>query len=99
VPVGVTRHRTQRPRGQVGPPGPHPAHPSSPLDPGERTVAKSAAPGPSDRAAGRCSGSLLSTELVYRGPGDCNCTLASIVVDHTDVAIAGGWRMYRVPSI
>jgi hypothetical protein len=25
VPVGVTGHRTQRPRGQVGPPGPHPA--------------------------------------------------------------------------
>jgi hypothetical protein len=34
VPVGVTGHRTQRPRGQVGPPGPHPAHPSSSLDPG-----------------------------------------------------------------
>jgi hypothetical protein len=27
-------HRTQRPRGQVGPPGPHPAQPSSSLDPG-----------------------------------------------------------------
>jgi hypothetical protein len=37
VPVGVTGHRTQRPRGQVGPPGPHPAQPSSTLDPrGER---------------------------------------------------------------
>ena len=34
VPVGVTGHRTQRPRGQVGPPGPHPAQPSSSLDPG-----------------------------------------------------------------
>jgi hypothetical protein len=34
VPVGVTGHRTQRPRGQVGPLGAHPAHPSSPLDPG-----------------------------------------------------------------
>jgi hypothetical protein len=34
VPIGVTGHRTQRPRGQVGPPGPHPAHPSPPLDPG-----------------------------------------------------------------
>jgi hypothetical protein len=34
VPVGVTGHRTQRPRGQVGPPGPHPAQTSSPLDPG-----------------------------------------------------------------
>jgi hypothetical protein len=34
VPVGVTGHRTKRPRGQVGPPGPHPAHPSSLLDPG-----------------------------------------------------------------
>ena len=34
VPVGVTRHRTQWPRGQVGPPGPHPAQPSSSLDPG-----------------------------------------------------------------
>jgi hypothetical protein len=34
VPVGVTGHQTQRPRGQVGPPGAHPAHPSSPLDPG-----------------------------------------------------------------
>jgi hypothetical protein len=34
VPVGVTGHRTQRPKGQVGPPGPHPAQPSSSLDPG-----------------------------------------------------------------
>jgi hypothetical protein len=34
VPVGVTGHRTQRPRGQVGPPGPHPAQTSSSLDPG-----------------------------------------------------------------
>ena len=34
VPVGVTGHRTQRPRGQVGPPRPHPAQPSSSLDPG-----------------------------------------------------------------
>ena len=34
MPVGVTGHRTQRPRGQVGPPGPHPAQPSSSLDPG-----------------------------------------------------------------
>jgi hypothetical protein len=34
VPVGVTGHRTQRPRGQVGPPGPHPAQPSSSLNPG-----------------------------------------------------------------
>jgi hypothetical protein len=34
VPVGVTGHRTQRPRGQVGPPGPHPDLISSPLDPG-----------------------------------------------------------------
>jgi hypothetical protein len=34
VPVGVTGHRTQRPRGQVGPPGPHPADTSSPLEPG-----------------------------------------------------------------
>jgi hypothetical protein len=34
VPVEATGHRTQRPRGQVGPPGAHPAHPSSPLDPG-----------------------------------------------------------------
>jgi hypothetical protein len=34
VPVGVTGHRTQRPRGQVGPPGPHPAQPSSSTDPG-----------------------------------------------------------------
>jgi hypothetical protein len=34
VPVGVTGHRTQRPRGQVGPPGPHPAQPISSLDPG-----------------------------------------------------------------
>jgi hypothetical protein len=34
VPVGVTGHRTQRPRGQVGPPGPHPTQPSSSLDPG-----------------------------------------------------------------
>jgi hypothetical protein len=30
VPVGVTGHRTQRPRGQVGPPGPHPAQTSLP---------------------------------------------------------------------
>jgi hypothetical protein len=52
VPVGVTGHRTQRPRGQVGAPGPHPAQTSSPLDPG-RTVANVAASGPSDRAAGR----------------------------------------------
>jgi hypothetical protein len=36
VPVGVTVHRTQRPRGQVGPPGPHPAQPSSSLDPGSQ---------------------------------------------------------------
>jgi hypothetical protein len=34
VPVGVAGRRTQRPRGQVGPPGPHPAQPSSSLDPG-----------------------------------------------------------------
>jgi hypothetical protein len=34
VPVGVTGHRTQRPRGQVGPPGPRPAQPSSSLGPG-----------------------------------------------------------------
>jgi hypothetical protein len=34
VPVGVTGHRTQRPRGKVGPPGPHPTQPSSSLDPG-----------------------------------------------------------------
>jgi hypothetical protein len=34
VPVGVTGHRTQRPRGQVGPPGPHQAQLSSSLDPG-----------------------------------------------------------------
>jgi hypothetical protein len=35
VPVGVTGHRTQRPRGQVGPPGPpQAAQPSSSLDPG-----------------------------------------------------------------
>ena len=33
MPVGVTGHRTQRPRSQVGPPGPHPAQTSSPLDP------------------------------------------------------------------
>jgi hypothetical protein len=35
VPVGVTGHRTQRPRGQVGPPGPNPAQPSSPMGPGD----------------------------------------------------------------
>jgi hypothetical protein len=34
VPVGVAGHRTQRPRGQVGPPGPRPAQPRSSLDPG-----------------------------------------------------------------
>jgi hypothetical protein len=34
VPVGVTGHRTQRPRGQVGHPGPHSAQPSSSLNPG-----------------------------------------------------------------
>jgi hypothetical protein len=34
VPAGVTGHRTQRPRGQAGPPGPHPAQPSSSPDPG-----------------------------------------------------------------
>jgi hypothetical protein len=34
VPVGITGHRTQQPRGQVGPPGPHPAGPCSSLDPG-----------------------------------------------------------------
>jgi hypothetical protein len=45
VPVGVTGHRTQRPRGQVGPPGPHPSQPSSSLDPG-RTAANIAASGP-----------------------------------------------------
>jgi hypothetical protein len=33
VPVGVTGHRTQRPRGQVGSPGAHPAQTSSSLDP------------------------------------------------------------------
>jgi hypothetical protein len=40
VPVGVTRHRTQRPRGQVGPPGPHTPSPSQlPPGPRGRTVA------------------------------------------------------------
>jgi hypothetical protein len=37
VPVGVTRHQTQRPRGQVGASRAHPAHRPSqppPLDPG-----------------------------------------------------------------
>jgi hypothetical protein len=34
APVRVTGHRTQRPRGQVGPPGPHPAQPSSSRNPG-----------------------------------------------------------------
>jgi hypothetical protein len=45
VPVGVTGHRTQRPRGQVGPPGPHPAQPSSSLnaEPRGRTAANIAA--------------------------------------------------------
>jgi hypothetical protein len=46
VPVGVTGHRTQRPRGQVGPPGPHPAQPSSSLDPGgeQRPISPPLAP-------------------------------------------------------
>jgi hypothetical protein len=54
MPVGVTGHRTQRPRGQVGPPGPHPAQPSASLDTGPRgrTAANVAASGPSDRTAG-----------------------------------------------
>jgi hypothetical protein len=45
VPVGVTGHRTQRPRGQVGPPGPHPSQPSSAsLDPGGEAASRSLAP-------------------------------------------------------
>jgi hypothetical protein len=44
----------ERPRGQVGPPGPHPAEPRAQPPPGPRgrTVANTAAPGSSDRAAG-----------------------------------------------
>jgi hypothetical protein len=38
VPVGVTGHRTQRPRGQVGPPGARPAQTSSSLAPGPSGV-------------------------------------------------------------
>jgi hypothetical protein len=46
VPVGVTGHRTQRPRGTPSPS-------QLPLGPRGRTVANTAAPGSSDRAAGR----------------------------------------------
>jgi hypothetical protein len=54
VPVGVTGHRTQRPTGQVAwPPRTTPSPTQLPPGPRERTVANIAAPGPSDRAAGR----------------------------------------------
>jgi hypothetical protein len=56
VPVGVTGHRTQRPRGQVGPPGPHTAPSPTQLltGPRGRTAANLLPPlasGPCDRTA------------------------------------------------
>jgi hypothetical protein len=59
VPVGVTGHRTQRPRGQVGPPGAHPAHPSSPLDPGGERWPKFRVAGLADHPAALRSVLLL----------------------------------------
>jgi hypothetical protein len=69
VPVGVTGHRTQRPRGQVGPPGPHHAS----RNPGGegRTAANTAASGPSDRAA-----SLL---LLFFACG-CGCKFGALAL-------------------
>jgi hypothetical protein len=66
---GVTGHRTQRPRGQVGPHGPHPAGASSPLeDPGgERwPIPPPLASGPFDHAAGTCSWSPTRNIVIYQ---------------------------------
>jgi hypothetical protein len=76
VPVGVTGHRTKRPRGQVGrppDPGPHPEQPSPaaqlPLGPRGRTVANTAAPGSFDRAAGPLYGAHTCTTCTWAGGG------------------------------
>jgi hypothetical protein len=66
VPVGVTGHRTQRPRGQVGPPGPHPAQPSSSLDPGGERRPVSPPLGP-----------LIAQLVVARSAGQVDCGLAA----------------------
>jgi hypothetical protein len=64
VPVGVTGHRTQRPRGQVGPPGPHPAQPSSSLNPGgeRRPIPPPLAP-PGSRSWSQPAGSVVLAYL------------------------------------
>jgi hypothetical protein len=50
--VGVTGHRTKRPRGQVGPPRTTPSPSQLLTGPRGRTAANIAASGPSDRTAG-----------------------------------------------
>jgi hypothetical protein len=60
VPVGVTGHQTQRPRGQVAtPPGPHPAQRSPLLGPWGARWCEISAPCPLDcaAAAGLAAGS------------------------------------------
>jgi hypothetical protein len=68
VPVGVTGHRTQRPRGQVGPrpPARTTLSPTQLLtEPRGRTAANTAASGPSDRAAGPGSQPELGTNTAF----------------------------------
>jgi hypothetical protein len=60
VPVGVTGHRTQRPRGQVGPT-------QLLIGPRGRTAANIAASGPSDRAAGPQAGASRKPTAVSQG--------------------------------
>jgi hypothetical protein len=89
VPVGVTGHQTQRPRGQVGPPGPHTQpNPAPHCGPRGRTVANIAASGPSDRAAGPCGGAVCGVRSVAsgRGRGRCKCVRAA---RGAAVAVAG----------
>jgi hypothetical protein len=91
VPVGVTGHRTQRPRGQVGPPGPRPAQPSSSLNPGgeRRPIPPPLAP--------------LIAQLVIR-PSRPECRGVKICVQFVWVVwtspppprVFGLWRVYAV---
>jgi hypothetical protein len=70
VPVGVTgQDRTQRPRGQVGPPGPHPAQPSSSLNPGgeRRPISSPLAP-------------LIAQLVEGKGHGLATCICGRLVV-------------------
>jgi hypothetical protein len=104
VPVGVTGHRTQRPRGQVGPPGPRTTPSPTQLltEPRGRTAANTAASGPSDRAAGQNSAATKKQKRRERQPlrvspvpcalccvPDALCLQLSLVLDYSGNAQDG----------